>query len=803
MSRDTVSDVENGVGVVASGSRSLASVGVFERWVAPTFAALCLFASAYGLALYPFARTELAAGLVVYTAAILWRPVLTLVLLPLLLTLLNLAPWSGSLLLEEYDLFVLANIGALLLRRHYSLSVDLGRDQRVLLVLLILSYAISLCRGLVQISQAELTTVFTYDNPANALRVAKGFFWALLFLPAISALWRRDPFQAAAYVAWGFALSGLAIGLVAVWERGVFAALSETRSPYAVLAAMLDFTTRYRITGMFSEMHVGGEFIDGFIAIVWPFGLILALHARRSLPRIAAVASVLAVAYAAVCTFSRVTYAAVGLGILVFLLLFLRGWLARTAANQRSSGLSTVLINVTALLAAIIVYPRGGVVGLYVALASWAVAVMIGHMIWHRSPIAKYSAVLLGVLAAAAMAYRMSTTRWAENPIEFSLFVAGALAAALVASGVGLGRQLGTVITRGRVLALIALVAGSLAIAAPAAFGYRMEVRFAASVVDLPFRVQHWRNVVSLTAQDVLTRLFGMGLGQFPYTYIGSRVAAKENFYDLRVDNGNRYLTLTEGGQLRFTQRISLSANSDQVLTLKLRSVSESYMFRLRLCRRHILPAREDDPDCLVYLMDLIDTGGQWQEMHWRFNTGSLGDSEVFGRHPLTLEISNLRNCDRRFMPTAIVDVDDIVVRDAAGRDAVRNGDFTAGLERWFPYSDWGHLRWHVKNTWVAIYFDQGLLGVIGFGGFVLALLAGTVRRVWRHDHWHESTLASAGQFSLISFLVLTLFASPFDAPRITLMTYFLFFAIAVDLGVGAGPDQPDAEVEDRRVGSL
>ena len=71
---------------------------------------------AVAVAGYPVAPNLLAAGLLLYAAA-LWRwPIAWLVVVPAVLPSFDLAPWTGWRFVEEPDLVVLVTIGVLALR---------------------------------------------------------------------------------------------------------------------------------------------------------------------------------------------------------------------------------------------------------------------------------------------------------------------------------------------------------------------------------------------------------------------------------------------------------------------------------------------------------------------------------------------------------------------------------------------------------------------------------------------------------------------------------------------------------------
>jgi hypothetical protein len=86
----------------------------------------------------------------------------------------------------------------------------------------------------------------------NSLRVGKSFLFAWLLLPSLRRLQEHAPALAASRLAGGVA-TGLGLVVVAIiYERSAYPGL-------------FDFSTAYRSTALFWEMHVGGAGFDGFL----------------------------------------------------------------------------------------------------------------------------------------------------------------------------------------------------------------------------------------------------------------------------------------------------------------------------------------------------------------------------------------------------------------------------------------------------------------------------------------------------------------------------------------------------------
>jgi hypothetical protein len=130
-----------------------------------------------------------------------------------------------------------------------------------------------------------------------------------------------------------------------------------------------------------------------------------------------------------------------------------------------------------------------------------------------------------------------------------------------------------------------------------------------------------------------------------------------------------------------------------------------------------------------------------------------------------------------------LVAVDNLSLRAPDGTELLQNGDFSAGGDFWF-FKTHDHLAWHIKNLWVSLLFEQGWAGLIAFSLFVLAVFLHLLGPAWRGNATAAAALTAAA-----GFLTVGLFASPFDAPRLTAL---FFAALAVGLhGVPAADITP------------
>jgi hypothetical protein len=253
-----------------------------------------------------------------WVVVVAWQPSLWLLVVPAALPVLNFWPWTGWLAFDEFDLLLLGTLAGGYARLAIQLlAADNKPTQppqrmspgcRALLLALTVTSIVSLCLGLVSAGVFDpgidrsmaAAQAQTYESVWNAPRIFKSLAFALLLLPLLGEQMRDAPARRQAQ---RFLGSGMLVGLtvvasVALWERLAYPGL-------------LDFSSRYRTTALFWEMHVGGAAIDAYLAIATPF-LGWALWATRR-PAIWVALAALAVltCYAVLTTFSRGVYLAV------------------------------------------------------------------------------------------------------------------------------------------------------------------------------------------------------------------------------------------------------------------------------------------------------------------------------------------------------------------------------------------------------------------------------------------------------------------------------------------------------------
>lgn len=764
-------------------------------------------------------------------------------LVPALVPVIGLAPWTGWITFEELDLLVLAlatgGYAALALTRPAGRPVAWRfrtlrwrSATQVLLAVFALSVLISVWRGMAPAGGLHFGWWQGYQEPMNSVRLGKSLGLVLLLLP----LWQRASdlrpaaVQRLARAAWVAAL--VLASLAALWERWRYTGL-------------LDFSSDYRTTGGFWEMHVGGAALDGCLAIAVPMALLWALRERQPARFGAAVAVLLLAFYASLTTFSRGVYLAVPAGLVICAWM----WTLQRRHGVPEEAAAPAYVPVDAALpmrwtigllvgvaaTAWALFGTGGYRGLlalagstavWVALpaprAAWPVqqtrvalllapwpGLLVVLLAWALSDqVDKLVYVVDGVLVLLGLLLCLLWRQGLTNPTQLlvlaACWTASLAGAGLVALHWGEGRDALTVVlvlallglaglatlwsgsrrvtdlrqtgwrVRGLVWTLCLLVCG--VVAALGGGGY-IGQRMSTGQQDFDGRLHHWSIGLSLL-NGTDEWLLGKGAGRFPsafafggpydervgdYRWVDGAVGSAE---PPRVMLSSGLHQLGHGELFRISQR--LGAVSGQVGASVTLRTQQKTQLRVEICEKHLLyPLR-----CIDREIEVQPRDGAWQTVQLPLGTApaDFGGPRWSPRRLTAAVALNWRG--------SLVEIASVRLVDAAHGPLLRNEDFSGGMAHWFFSSDKYHMPWHMKSLPLHVLFEQGLLGVALWAG----LLATAVWRcTWGAARRHPLAPAVVG--GLAGFLIVGLFDSLIDAPRIG----FLFYAmLALALGLRA-----------------
>jgi hypothetical protein len=247
---------------------------------------------------FPFATLVFITGyvLVLVRFPTTWLPVV-LASLPVL----DFAPWTGQFFFDEYDALLLLTIAVVSIRQgrfaHWNRHFEWTTMSVVLVTGLLLSALLSMLIGALPFPALDINSFNNYLSPYNAFRVGKGTGFACLLVWLAAADLRQDMQRTFSRFTLGMVLGVLCASLAIVWERLSFTGL-------------FNFDSAYRVVGLFSGMHTGGAYVEGYLVTGLPFVIWWGIHQRHWLSRTVAALIFLTGCYALLVTYARGGYLA-------------------------------------------------------------------------------------------------------------------------------------------------------------------------------------------------------------------------------------------------------------------------------------------------------------------------------------------------------------------------------------------------------------------------------------------------------------------------------------------------------------
>lgn len=788
-----------------------------KRTLWAVVAAAC---SALGLGLasnYPISPAWMCAAFVAFSAIFYTMEDGWLLAVPALLPIIGFASWTGWLTFEELDMLVLAAASAGYARNALrprtpgsaaGAATHAGEKRRrsrtsttaiLLIALFAISSIVALVRGFYSASPSPLGWWHGYHEPLNSLRIFKSYGLAVLLAPLLAAAVTRDSERFAGKFALGLAMGLAAAALAVVWERAAFPGL-------------LDFSADYRATAFFWEMHVGGAALDGFIALTLPLGVWQVQRARNLLRFTLSGGGLALGAYACVLTFSRGLYVAVLVSLVLGLVLQLRqrdmmsrpnmvGLFIRVASFVALAGTLSFLAfraggyrSLAALFGVFVVSLLQATLARRITWSQRALALIAGVFLagmgfWMAALVQKGAYIVFAIAFCCAVGLSLGNgDASGKRVLALACYVWSAIAAALVALNWGGGIAFVDSVCAVLVVTgfavwnaasrtplwperprTIALTIGGAAVLAAIvtvfSAGAYIGGRFASSEQDLQGRMQHWEEGLRLL--DGTDWLIGKGLGRFPATYFyGVPDSAFPGSYRI-ADNGQgpfmslggpRHI-LGSGELFRVAQRMSVVPAGTYTLTLDARA-AEATGLHVEICEKHLLYIGR----CAMRTMEVTPSKAGWQKLVVPLDGSVFTGGPWYAPRLVFFSIAVLSKGH-------LIAIDNVQVIGPDGTSRISNGDFSAGMAHWFFTSDKHHLPWHIKNLYLDLLFDQG---IVGLGAFVLLVIGALVRLTAGRARSHP--LAPFLAASIAGFLVVGLFDSLVDVPRVAFLFYVTVF---------------------------
>lgn len=753
---------------------------------------------AFAVARYPSGALVPGALLLAYLCLLQLRPSAWLVVVPALLPVLDLSPWTGEFYFGEFELLLLASAAAgYIALAGERASAQLPGPVAITLAAYACVFAVAAVIGLLPLERPGVGEFATYSSRYNALRVFSGPGFALLLLPLLL----RVPADSARRLLGIGMVTGLVLAALAVtWERAAFPGL-------------LNFAADYRTTGPFFAMHTGGAALDAWLALSFPFAALWVLRARSLASQAFSATVALLGLYASVALFSRDIYLAYGgaavvaasivaigatragvlrptlllaafvaLGVVAFTL-------TRVFASSGYRGLAAALalLVAAAVLSAVTSRPRlpvpalAGLVaaiviattvdkGAYLAVAASATTFAAGLPLLRSKSAHAAATIAVAAFAGLAAGAVAVAVHWGGSSAALPSVALALIAVAIVAVGwaraPGSWRQ-GTVL---RTAVILAVMLGTLV---PASASYYLGTRFATTRDDLAARVKHWRGALALMDGGTMAQAFGSGLGRYPDRYFWGNPGGETPGALAYVEEGSRNVFLRlgvaryqagYGEALRVLQQVDAPPGGRYVFSADIRRNSEHALLQAAVCERWLIYPQNCSP---AWLRLGKDAGDTWRRYEVELRKLPASPAAPYLRPPTQLELAAVGAGGR-------IDIDNVSLVDMeTGVELVRNGSFARANQRWFFSSDRSHLPWHVKNFAVNTLFETGWAGLATMGLLLACVTAVVGRRALGGD-WD----ALAQLAALTAFMLVGLFDSLFDVPRLA-FAFFLLLAVA------------------------
>ncbi len=296
-----------------------------------------------------------------------------------------------------------------------------------------------------------------------------------------------------------------------------------------------------------------------------------------------------------------------------------------------------------------------------------------------------------------------------------------------------------------------------------------MRQRFLDSAKDYGTREGNWRTGLSVRDDGVLPTLFGMGLGTYSRTAEMRSPVDRPGNIAVRRDAEGAYVAMRIEAPLYLGQKVNVPVSGDLHLILQARSEDQFTTLGGSLCDKVLLYSDRCRGDSFPINPSGQSSRGAWRTIEVPLPVYGLGEGlQTFGlrwlRRPVELSLFGGPSGHR-------VDIRNVHLWDDEGREVLTNGDFSHSLDRWTVTDD-DHLAWRMKNTYLMLVFQTGILGLLAFlllGGLALA---GGIRTAAR-----GSVAGAAVAGSVVSFLVSGLFDDVLEPTRLATLLFLVCFS--------------------------
>lgn len=302
--------------------------------------------------------------------------------------------------------------------------------------------------------------------------------------------------------------------------------------------------------------------------------------------------------------------------------------------------------------------------------------------------------------------------------------------------------------------------------------GY-MAGRFSTSKNDLLSRAARWQNGITLMGESAIDKTIGIGSGSYPRLSIANSIGDQPGTYLFVRENQQQLVQLTPGSPLYFEQIVSIASTQTYQIAVSVRARHPSAVLGISVCEKWLLYSKA----CFAKMIPVGDTAGQFKKIIVEMPLGALPESRWYVLRPIKFSVFN--------SGSGALDIAETSMR-SGDAEILKNGRFDQLMDHW-NFSTDRFEHWHFENTWLQLYFEQGMVGIFLF----LSLLACAARMAWlrRYEQcFPGAPIAGAA----IGFLALGALDSLFDFPRLG----FIFYVLIIGSVCKAGMNSLDGKLK-------
>ena len=722
-------------------------------------------------------------AIILYFNRKIW-PILLLISVPLL----NLTPYSGRFAINEFDSLILLSFGLTWFKQEKPQLPKISSEFILIITLLV----ISIISGLMALSSfpgAEEQYLTIYQQPENIWRISKSLVYALLLYLLIHNTEKTEIGLIIRNIALGATASLCTLTLIILWEKGVFYQITSGNSIYNILSSALRFSIDYRPTALFTGMHVGGGSIDSYIAIMFLFPCLLLFATPSNTSKSIFLLALLTGLYCAFATVSRTVIAVTGLTIATIVLFQLFTTKQVQNTNQENNGKKQNTLLLTGLLFSWMLsqflsqFHMGTEGALFFPL--FTVAIILAY---YQSKIG-HRYILVITLSLISLLLLESLADYSDKGLPLDkIIIKGSIVIGLIILNAFFSLHTFRSYSQIKLLSFPLIIFIFSTIFISIGFGAAsLTNRLSDISLDTHTREQHW-NTVKSTGNDSLFNMFlGNGPGTMPLHYPFAFTNADYfTAQQINKDEGGIAITASQGTLI---QRTQIKQQESYTLYATVRAKEGGGYIRSAICNRNIIIQTAYNPTCKE-TRQTIKKSNNWQSLKIPLSTQKL-----FKPNALSIPIGFELTLHEFPNP---IEIQFLVIHDSNGVNILKNSDFKQGLDNWFWVSDFQHLGWHSKNSFLHQYFELGTLGLLCT---VLLISASCIKMIITRKSTDLSTKFFTTSLCL-SFILMGAFITILDDPQIATFWY-LGFLIASLLLSSEKIDIPPLEISSLKLRPL